>query len=201
MENDGWDFQVISMPVCNNAISVVKLDGSPYPECDRHREWAIGQIRRLRPDLLILSNFTTIKYVAPSALTGTPLESWRDGLRRTLTLTRQHAARTIVISPPAGSGNLQSCRRRNSVPAECFGSVSKDWDRMRAAEQAAVAAAGAQYIDAIAWTCYAGICPAVVGGTAVFADGVHLTPVYASRLAPILGEAIREALARESSSR
>jgi hypothetical protein len=57
-------------------------------------------------------------------------------------------------------------------------------------EKKATEAAGAVYVDPTSWFCYRNTCPAVVGSTPVFSEGVHMTRQYAQKLAPQLAGAV-----------
>jgi hypothetical protein len=68
-------------------------------------------------------------------------------------------------------------------------------DAGMAAESAATAAGGGQYVDLSGLFCTAGRCPVIVGNTLVFRDDNHITTEYARVLAPLLTEMIERALA------
>ena len=65
-----------------------------------------------------------------------------------------------------------------------------------AAEAAATAAGGGQYVELSDLFCTADRCPVIVGNTLVFRDDNHVTIEYARVLGPVLGELVERALAR-----
>ncbi len=66
-----------------------------------------------------------------------------------------------------------------------------------AAESAATAAGGGQYVELSELFCTADRCPVIVGNTLVYRDDNHVTTEYAQVLAPLLTERIERALAPE----
>ncbi|MEY2398887.1 MAG: hypothetical protein QOJ00_2061, partial [Actinomycetota bacterium] len=81
---------------------------------------------------------------------------------------------------------LQDCVTVQSGPRDCVRKVPGTWTAVHTAEQAAATAAGATYVDPLPWFCFEERCPAVVGSTPVYWDGIHLTATYARSLAPKL---------------
>jgi hypothetical protein len=59
-----------------------------------------------------------------------------------------------------------------------------------AIEQQVAAETGATHVDPERWFCVDGRCPAVVGTTPVFADGLHVTAEYAERISVQLAAAV-----------
>jgi hypothetical protein len=45
---------------------------------------------------------------------------------------------------------------------------------------------GLRFVSAMRWFCHAGMCPSVVGGMITLRDKEHVTPEYATYLAPTL---------------
>jgi peptidoglycan/LPS O-acetylase OafA/YrhL len=63
------------------------------------------------------------------------------------------------------------------------------------AEQRAVEAAGAVYVDVEPWFCAAAVCPVVVDNLLVYRDNSHITVPYATYLTPLVADRIALALA------
>lgn len=191
LEPKGWDFQLLTMSICNNAVSVMH-EGRPYAACYAHRAWAVKKVQGLKPDLVILSNFTNIGNIVRSSVANNELETWEAGLTSTLRLIRADMRATVVLSPPPTTGRLTTCKTRFNVPAACARSVGRDWDLMSAAERRAANAVGSTYIRTDTWNCYLGACPAVVAGTPVTIDGVHLTAAYSRLLSGVMAEQLTQ---------
>ena len=62
-----------------------------------------------------------------------------------------------------------------------------------AAEAAATAAGGGQYVELSELFCTSDRCPVVVGNTLVYRDDNHITTEYARVLAPLVTEMIEQA--------
>jgi hypothetical protein len=62
------------------------------------------------------------------------------------------------------------------------------------AEKAAVHKAGGRYADLSDLFCTSALCPVVVGNTLVFRDDNHITPEYATILAPVIDALLTQAL-------
>jgi hypothetical protein len=157
------------------------LRGQVSPACTAHQDWALAQVRRLRPQLVVLS----ARYQGKQ----TP-EEWRDGTRRMIAELAPYAKRIIVLAPPPESGNLQACYTRLSDPQDCTGTVSDRWRTYAGAEREA-AGGRALFVDPRPWFCAQERCPAVVGDSPVMFDGRHLTAVYAAQIAPLMASAVR----------
>jgi peptidoglycan/LPS O-acetylase OafA/YrhL len=156
------------------------LRGAVSPNCTKHQDWALEQVRRLRPELVVLS----ARYQGKQ----TPAQ-WRAGTERMVAELTPYATRVIVLAPPPETGNLQSCYTRLSDPQDCTREVSARWRTYAGAEQQA-SAGHARFVDPRPWFCAADRCPAVVGTAPVMFDGRHLTAVYAAAIAPLLAAAL-----------
>jgi hypothetical protein len=100
-----------------------------------------------------------------------------------------YTKRIVLLAPPPGTGNLQSCYTRLSKPRDCAAQVSERWRTYAGAELQAAKAARAVFVDSRPWFCIADQCPAVVAGLPVLFDGRHLTAVYAAAIAPSMAPA------------
>jgi peptidoglycan/LPS O-acetylase OafA/YrhL len=194
LEPLGWDFQMLTQHVCNNAVSVMD-GGSPYLSCDRHRQWAIDQVREIRPDLVLLANVTNVDNIVASKIVNSRIDTWKSGLTHTIEQLSGSAQRVIVVSPPPGTKNLQRCLTRSSTPSECASSVSPAWDAMQTAESQAASSTDAEYINTSNWFCEYGFCPALIGRTPVYFDGGHLTAAYSRHLTGVWAKTLKPLLA------
>ena len=171
---------------CPNVLATTLLFDQPFTMCAEHREWALERIEQTLPDLVVLSN----AYNAPLADdTADRATVWRDGLTTMVRRIQQTGARVVVLARPPGSANLQSCAGVGA-PADCAGSPGDDFREQVTNEAAVAAATGATAIDPQRWFCVDTICPAFVGRTPVYADGVHLTAEYARKIGPVLAAAV-----------
>jgi peptidoglycan/LPS O-acetylase OafA/YrhL len=165
---------VLTLRQCANLRGVVSRG------CAGHQDWAIEQVRRLRPELIVMS----ARYQGQQDAI-----EWRDGTVRMLNELAPYTKRIVLLAPPPGTGNLQSCYTRLSKPRDCAAVVSERWRTYAGAELQAATAAHAVFLDSRAWFCIADQCPAVVGDLPVLFDGRHLTAVYAATIAPAMSPA------------
>ncbi len=193
LEPRGWQIQVLTRNQCPLPSIGFWRDqpSKPFTQCADHKDWAVQEVRELRPDLVLASNsITFLDHQSGEPQGAERFRRWRGGLATTLHALTAAAGRVVVLGPPPRAGNLQSCVTRISTPSDCTAELTGDWVDLRAAERAATQDVGAQYVDVEPLFCASGRCPAVVGATPVYTDGRHLTAAYARRLAPRLGELI-----------
>ncbi|MGO4186348.1 acyltransferase family protein [Pseudarthrobacter sp. TAF60_1] len=190
LEPKGYKVVVYTVQQCPaESVTVLKGDKSPHPRCDVFRNWALGSIRGMKPDLVIM----TSNHGAPMADGATGAASsaeWAAGAKATFAALAGSATRTVMLTPPPGGKSLDACATRASKPSDCVTGTDRDDERTVAAIKVEAAAANVKLIDATPWFCMSGNCPSFVGTTPVYADGGHLTAKYATALAPLLAEAL-----------
>jgi hypothetical protein len=163
----------------------------PFHQCSAHKEWAIDQVRELRPELVLVSNSLSLVGNQVAEPEGDERYArWEDGMYETLRRLDVVSGEVVLLGQPPRAGNVQACVTRVSEPSDCTEPISEEWTKVRAAERAAAQQARSAYVDPERWFCADGQCPAVVGSTPVYTDGRHMTAVYARRLAPYLGQAL-----------
>lgn len=165
-------------------------------ECDDFRRWAFGEVKRIKPDLLILSSYHYLGYQIEDVdqNDGAVADAVGAGLARTLARTGV-ATSTVVLAPPPGAGNLQECVTKSGSPDDCVRGIPGIWRAIAGAESSAAVAGGATYIDTSGWFCTAGGCPGFIGTTPVTVDGAHISWRTSTELGPVLREALRKSKA------
>lgn len=201
----GWETVPLTRGQCPAAgVQVTRNGGEPYPECAAHRDWAMAQILRLRPDVLIIADSDDTLSRLDSGSTGAEavLEA-SAGLAATLArLAPAVEEEILVLSPPPGGRSLQDCVTALGSPVDCLTRVNSTWEGMQRAQLNAVAEASGEdaggavhasirYVDTQRWFCdREGRCPGFVGTTPVRVDNSHLTPEYSRSLAPLLADVL-----------
>ncbi|SDM00900.1 Peptidoglycan/LPS O-acetylase OafA/YrhL, contains acyltransferase and SGNH-hydrolase domains [Geodermatophilus siccatus] len=185
----GWSVQTLSMGRCPNVLEMTLVGGQPFTECSDHRQWALGWIAQNSPDLVVLSNAYDAELADP-ALDRTAV--FRDGLTSMVRQIQASGARVVVLGAPPETGNLQSCANGLSEPADCAESPSRSYLASLSIEAEVAEATGATAVDPQRWFCVDDLCPPFVGGTPVFADGVHMTAEYSERIGGSVAEALLE---------
>ena len=193
----GKDFRIQQLtlqecPVWDAATS--RPNGSPYPECGEYRSWTWEQVAETQPDLLILAtSFNEVVLLESGATGQEALDELSDGYQRTLEQVVPSATYTVVIQPPPGAPDLQTCVTTVGEPQDCEGIISGPFAAISEAERTAAEAAGTSYVETESWFCRDGRCPGFVGTTPVYAEGNHLTVAYANELGPVLRESLDNA--------
>ncbi|MBF4576671.1 SGNH hydrolase domain-containing protein [Frondihabitans sp. VKM Ac-2883] len=90
--------------------------------------------------------------------------------------------------PPLPGAILEECYTPRSLPSSCLTRVSATWVTRADAEKALAESVDGVFIDTRPLLCTSGLCPAFVGDSVVKSDLNHLTPRYASVIAPVLAE-------------
>lgn len=166
---------------------------TPDQDCSRFRPSAIAAIRKLHPDLVIVTAFSTHVLADGSQPTAT---QWETGWESTLRELAQPGTRLVMLGDipdwetddahclAAHVTAVQKCSvpRAEGVPSGNLG-----------AEQAAAAATGALYIPTVPWVC-AERCEPVIADTRVYQDRFHFTNSYTVYLTGAVGEALQPAL-------
>ncbi|MGY1739066.1 acyltransferase family protein [Geodermatophilus sp. SYSU D00684] len=187
MEPQGWSIRTLTMGQCPNVDAVTLYQGRPFTECAEHREWALDLIDRTRPELVVLSHTYDTRLADPDA---DKAAVWEQGMTSVVQRIQQSGARVVVLTGPPSGANLQTCATTVSTPADCVQEPPRRFMQQVAVEEDVAEATGATFVDPERWFCVDDLCPAVVGSTPVYADGLHMTAEYAERIAPEVGAAV-----------
>jgi len=167
---------------------------APDEDCYQFHQSAIAAIRKLHPDLVLVTSFSTHMLVDLSQPTA---DQWQKGWESTLRELTQPGTRLAMFGDiPEWDKDGSRCLaghpiavQKCSVPkAEGLPSGNLD------AERAAASAAGALYIPTMPWVC-ADRCEPVIADIRVYQDRFHFTDSYAKYLTGAVGEALQPALA------
>jgi peptidoglycan/LPS O-acetylase OafA/YrhL len=159
--------------------------GGEYYPCDQFHALAISRIRRLKPDLVIITQEvrTNPKGAFYSAA------QWQQGLLGTFKQMGLPSSHVVVLgNVPILPYALPQCLVQHSSDIQaCSGPPNYYIRTHNQAEEAAAAEAGVQYINTIPWFCST-TCTAVVGNLQVFWDQFHINATYADFLGAVLAE-------------
>lgn len=190
----GYRVQVFTMQQCP-WVSVTVLQGSkaPHPQCDSFRDWALSEVQRTKPDLVLLSGNYSV-FPASGAKDSALEAEWVEGSKTSFE-GLLGAKRIVVLDPPPSGKPMAACATRISIPLDCESKAEGLYDLLsRANRTAAEALAGRADVEFPAtkdWFCTANRrCPSFVGTTPVYADGFHLTSKFSVSLGPVLNEAL-----------
>lgn len=168
--------------------------GREYTECEQYRDWAMGKIEEIQPDVVIV---TSARSGSLMAVDGKGTEdgverAWEEGLGRTVDRITPNAGRVVVLGDmPYPSLPGIDCLSANPNDVErCTDSVEDAVLADHNAVEAKVAEEhGAEYVDITPWFCTDEVCPAVINALTVHRDRMHVSENYAVWLSEVLGNA------------
>lgn len=171
-----------------------------YAECDVWRERALKEIAALKPELVIVSqySYSYVENRVNDALEHVVRrEAWSDGLRASIaTLRRSGAEVALLRDVPVHKEYLDKCVGRalwqGRSPSVCDTPRSEAVDdTVYAVETAAIAGMDkVRPVDLTALFCNDSACPAMIDGKLAFRDRHHIATPYAATLATPLQRAI-----------
>ncbi|GAA2835644.1 peptidoglycan/LPS O-acetylase OafA/YrhL [Aminobacter aminovorans] len=171
-----------------------------YGECDVWRQTAMKEIAGLKPDAVIVSQFS-YSYVENDVNGGlehlVSRDVWADGLRASLATLRKTGAEVVLLRDvPVHKSYLDRCvarslwQGRSSTVCDTPRQEAID-ERVSKAEQAAASGLeGVRYVDLTELFCNDTTCPAMIGGKLTFRDRHHMATPYAATLAGSVQRAI-----------
>lgn len=187
-EPRGWEVVALTMIGCPFVDADTKnADAGVTAACGGHKDIVVDTINRIHPALVISSNVYGTNF-QDNAGYKDDASHWGAATSGMLERIAGGYGEFVILSqPPAGKDPVE-CATRVSTPDACAFSVPDNWMSFSRAEQSALPAEGAAYLDTREWFCVQGRCPAFAGGTMIKRDATHLTPQYAQKVAPLLAE-------------
>jgi hypothetical protein len=166
---------------------------APDDACYQFRQSAIAAIRRLHPDLIIVTSFSTHMLADGSQ----PTEAqWLKGWESTFRELSQPGTRFAMFGdiPDWAKDDARCLAGHVMAVQKCSVPKSRGMPSGNLyAEQLAASEAGALYIPTIPWVC-ADRCEPVIAGIRVYQDGYHFTNSYTVYLTGAVDDALRPAL-------
>ncbi|HZA19061.1 MAG TPA: acyltransferase family protein, partial [Pseudonocardiaceae bacterium] len=181
---DRWrltNFTKSACPPIDVAVRNLKL-GRVYQECGQWRAHAVARIQAERPDVVVLSTYSTY-YRALLVKDEDFLTAWSNGLTR-LILQFPAGTRVVVIgdtptwpTPPVNclSANLDDTAVCSAAASDL---IAED---IYAAEAAAAAASAATFVPTSGWLCTSR-CEPLAANVTVYRDRHHITATFAELL-------------------
>lgn len=161
-------------------------------ECSRHRDEALRALTDDPADVIVITDtyapLTDTTKNAP--ISG---DHWKDALEKNVTTLASTGASIVFLPPPPPGAILEECYTPRSLPSSCLTRVSATWVARADAEKALAESVDGVFVDTRPLFCTSGLCPAFVGDSVVKSDLNHLTPRYASVIAPVLAELLTTA--------
>ncbi|RWE57850.1 MAG: acyltransferase [Mesorhizobium sp.] len=192
---DGWKLVTYLKASC--AVSDIPIYNKRLrrwsQECTVWRQQSIEEIARLKPTLIIVSQFSNGYIAGPRSGLGeyaVSYDQWTDGLTKSLQALAATAPVLLLRDSPTPGVDLATCVQRSvwrrsqidlcSVPR----SVAID-DRLTDLERNAARSSGVSFADMTNSFCDQS-CPGMKDGMLLYRDANHLATTYAQRLAPLI---------------
>ncbi|WP_162602446.1 acyltransferase family protein [Nocardioides daejeonensis] len=165
--------------------------GTDYPECPEFRDWAMEQVREIRPDAIVVAHRGLLEVEGDSDEERE--ERWRDGVSETV-------AELVAITPvvkvlgdiPTAPAEPRDCLNEAGASLEdCVVAEEGAEIRSNPITREAATAAGADYVDSTSLICQQGRCPMVVGDVVTYRDKAHLSLSWTKIISRRLGELLR----------
>lgn len=182
-----------AMPACPFTDDLI--DRKPLAKnCAARKQSAIDIINSTKPQVVVIANLYDAGHVLGQSGDLTPAQ-WADNLHRIIDKIRVSAGKIVLMAPPAGNIDIESCYgRKGNTPADCVSDVSANWRAIAPAQKAMAEEIGSVWIDSRPWFCWGGKkCPSFVDGTPTKWDSAHIAPVYAQRITPVIHESLIQA--------
>ncbi len=192
-----WRLETMSKVLCPLMDLPVNSPylGRKFTECEQWRGDVMARLAKEKPRLIVLD--MSRRYGADFGFTSYD-QAWLDSLTKLVQRLRGTGAKVLVLSQvPDPHGTVPTCVSAHMDNAAACAPAKAEGlnDGGMAAEAAATAAGGGQYVELSELFCTADRCPVIVGNTLVFRDDNHVTTEYAQVLAPLLTEMVERALA------
>jgi peptidoglycan/LPS O-acetylase OafA/YrhL len=161
--------------------------GAEYTACDKWHQFAIKRIRRLDPDMVIISQEIR---GASNTVSYTPAQ-WGQGLKSAINQLHVPTNRIVVLGniPVLPESGPQCLSRNTDDVQKCSGPPSHTDQLYIDAEQTAATGLGGRYIDVTPWFC-SSTCTAIVDNYEVYFDRYHITQSYSYFLFYVLNQAL-----------
>jgi SGNH domain (fused to AT3 domains) len=197
-KQEHWQVAQLTKPACPVADYPIysRALNREYTECAQFRQYALGKIKEIHPDLVILtSSFLTAPVLVDGKSYNEPKEKegvWDDGLGVMIDRITSYTKKIIVLGDmayPAKPGIDCLNAHPDDVPACNTPRAEAVQTHHNAQEERVAHEHGAEYVDTIPWFCTGKTCPAVIGGLTVHREKFHISENYAVWLSQVLGEA------------
>ncbi|GGR40372.1 peptidoglycan/LPS O-acetylase OafA/YrhL [Nocardioides luteus] len=198
-ERAGYRAYMLAMPQCTvSLVTPDKIDSTdPMTSCDDFHDFMLASVKKLRPDLLLISSRPIGAAYHDSSGRHTDRQVVRRGVyrgyERLLAHVKPVAKRTVWLRDvPALEFDPATCLSSNKTLSPCtYKPLASQQDGADLQMQAA-RAAHVPTIDLDDMFCDSvKICTTVVGDTVTHRDSHHLTATYSRELGRTLGERLK----------
>jgi hypothetical protein len=162
--------------------------GGEYTQCDQFHTYAIAQINRLSPNLVIV----TQEWHPPPDNRPYTNAQWRAGLEKFFTSITVPGVQFDVIGniPQLPEDPAQCLYAHSDDLLACSAPIAKSLNPYGQAEKTAVESVGGRYVDTTPWFC-SSTCTAVIGRYQVYFNQQHVMGPYAAFLGGVMAQALQ----------
>ncbi len=146
-------------------------------DCPELQQQTVRELKRIHPDLLILSEY------------GVHTDQQMSDALSQLTHVAKHV---VVLGHTPEIPSFITCLQGASQISACSGQLDQKALSDVAAEQRVASLFNVPFIDTTPWFCTGVTCPSVIDGAPAFVDGNHITAAIAPRLIPLLRAALKQ---------
>jgi hypothetical protein len=155
-------------------------------DCSAWYAWMIGQVRRLHPSVVVLSQFWS---------------NWGAGgvaaMSHEIADVSPLTSRVVLIEDAPGrtTAAVDCLLARHATLGSCTFAINDRQQQTYRSMRRAARDGGARYVPTLQWLCSRNRCPTVVGTIITHRDRTHITATYARLLArPLADEVVRAAV-------
>lgn len=186
----GWKIHLLTKSSCPPPRISVRNRGAVYEACDTWRTNAFKVIRKLKPDLAVLTSTADYKLDGVrDRYSRKYLTAWREGWEDTIGTVGKAAGEVVVLNDvPKWAEDSVACLTEHADDVRVCATPRDKAVRpdMTRALRKAAKDAGATFVDPSVLVCPDDPCPVVDGRYLITYDTSHLTPVYARLVSPQL---------------
>lgn len=175
----GYKLISLTKSACPSVETVRKDQGGfKMSRCAKWRENTTERIRKIQPDILIMSSF---QYFAQPPQFKDRTKWWNDGQRKLLRDVKDSSSQLIYITDtPHPMRDIPACLTNNSI-SKCNTSQRSE----------NLSISGFKVVDPNPWLC-SNVCPAVKDGVVAYRDASHISVDMSIALIPRLTQALRD---------
>lgn len=204
----GWRAYYLAKQACTAAIVAngnprERRPSEPWAACQQFRSWALDQVARLQPEVVVISTSTPAGGIfTQQGYADTPkqlLAPYRRGMTRLFRqLQRTTDARVVLLKDvparKAGTDPEPCYRKRGNRMRHCLSPRDVQKSRVRLVNSTVKVAhrEGVEVADPTGFFCWQRRCPvALPNGMLPYRNRSHITRAYARRLAAPLARLLR----------
>jgi peptidoglycan/LPS O-acetylase OafA/YrhL/cellulose synthase/poly-beta-1,6-N-acetylglucosamine synthase-like glycosyltransferase len=153
-----------------------------FSECMEWREWTFQRIKKLSPDLVVVSQSDAV----PGDLGNI---EWAEGTSRTMAYLRGFGLPVAyLLDTPLPIGNVPECLATHLDDVGACNALVPDtnpFDDRKDMVAESLTSLGVPTVDPEPWLCTAKECPVIVGNVLVYRDDSHVSARFSRWLAPM----------------